>query len=200
MKNLRITALTVLFIGALTYADSPKLPEKNEALICHQMELHKRVQDFEPPMNTYFVYKEYFVQPDDRSEDIIYNIKKNNVLLNSITLKDVGTLIHTKANLCEDLNNSQYIVIVDEFEGEGGDDGAYSGEGILILEISKNKVKKITKKDFFDDIYTPQKLLNQQKFLPITYSMFSKDGGLYMKVGSTYKSNIITLKKPTSVK
>ncbi len=116
--------------------------------------------------------------------------------MNKITLKDVSGLLYADASICEDLKNNQYIIIQNEWE----DEDASSGTGILVIDISNNTAKKLYRDNFDDERYTPKKQLNQQKYLPITYTMYEKYGGLYIKVGSTYKSDIITLKKPTSVK
>jgi hypothetical protein len=197
MKNLKIVVFTVLLLNSIVNAGANSLPTNSETLVCHQMELHKRVQDYDPPMNTYFVYKNYLIQPDDRTMiDTSYIIKNNNIKLNILTLQNTGTLIHTDASVCNNSKNNQYIIIEDEWEGED----ASSGTGILVIEISNNTAKKLYRDNFDDERYTPKKLLNQQKYLPITPTLFEKNGGLYMKVGSTYKSDIITLKKPTSVK
>jgi hypothetical protein len=67
MKNLKIIIFVTLFVSSIVYAASEKLPANSEPLTCNKMELHKRVQDYDPPMNTYFVYKNFLIQPDDRT-------------------------------------------------------------------------------------------------------------------------------------
>jgi hypothetical protein len=147
--------------------------------------------------NTEFIYKEYFIQISSNSlDDPAYHICINNHQLNQITLKDVGFTIHTNASVCESSKDNKYLVIKNEWE----DEDASSGAGVLIIEISNNNAKKIFRDNFDDEHYTPKKLLDKQKFLPINTTLFEKNGGLYMKIGSTYKSDIITLKKPTSMK
>ncbi|MDD5160803.1 MAG: hypothetical protein PHI47_12165 [Sulfuricurvum sp.] len=197
MKCFEIAVFIALFVSSIVNAASEKLPANSEFLTCNKMELHKRVQDYDPPMNTYFVYKNYLIQPDDRTMvDTSYIIKNNNIRLNTLTLKNTGTLIHTEASICNNTKNNEYIIIEDEWEGED----AGSGTGVLVIDISNNTAKKLYRDNFDDERYTPKKLLNQQKYLPITPTLFEKDGGLYMKVGSTYKSDIITLKKSNSGK
>ncbi|MDD3596766.1 hypothetical protein [Sulfuricurvum sp.] len=68
-----------------------------------------------------------------------------------------------------------------------------------ILNITNN-VNKIASKCFSLDDFNSPTMISKNKYLPITYTMFEKGGGLYLKVGSTYKSDIITLKKPSNVK
>lgn len=192
-----MVVFTVLLLNSIVNAGGNNLPINSKPLICHQMEMHKKVQDYDPPMNTYFVYKDYFIQPHNRADyDTSYIIKKKNLLFNKITLKDVSGLFYTNTILCEDSKNNQFIVLEDEWEGED----ASSGTGILVIDISNNTAKKLYRDNFDDERYTPKKLLNQQKYLPITPTLFEKDGGLYMKVGSTYKFDIVTLKKPANVK
>ncbi|MDD3596768.1 hypothetical protein [Sulfuricurvum sp.] len=202
MQNINKIVILLVMLYTIVLADSMQVFENSENLKCNQMRMVKKIQnrDFDPPMNTYFVYKNYLIQPDDRDiENASYIVKKNNTKFNLVTLKNSGTLNYSKALICDDMNEVKYILLIDEFEG-GGEDGTYSGEGVLILEISNNNLMKINKKDFFDKKYTPKKLLDEDKTLPLTYTMYKKDGGLYMKVGSTYKSDIITLKKPNSGK
>lgn len=192
MKNLKASIFIALFLNSIINAGNIMLPANSTVLVCHQMELHKKVQDYDPPMNTFFVYKDYLIQPDNRADyDTSYIIKKKKLLLNKITLKNVSGLLYADASICEDLKNNQYIIIQNEWE----DEDASSGTGILVIEISNNTAKKLYRDNFDDERYTPKKLLNQQKYLPITPTLFEKDGGLYMKVGSTYKSDVITLKK-----
>lgn len=111
-------------------------------------------------------------------------------------MKDIGFIIHTNAIICMNSKDNQYIILQDEWEQED----ASSGTGILVIEISNNEAKKLYRENFDDERYTPKKLLNQQKYLPLSSSLFEKNGELYMKVGSRYKTDIITLKKPTSGK
>lgn len=74
------------------------------------------------------------------------------------------------------------------------------GATLFVVEIDGDKLKEL-KQSHYDYVkYTPDKLLKQDKYLPITYTMFEKDGGLYLRVGSTYKSDVITLKKPAEGK
>ncbi len=195
MKNLKLAIFIALFINSVVYATSEKLPVNSEELVCHQVKIQN--SDENPFSITKIFYNDYVIASDNKSEyDISYIIKKNNATLKKITLKNVGVFNHTKGSFCEDLNKNQYFVIEDEWEEENGD----SGKGVLVIDVSQNNVKKLIKSNFDNDDYTPYKLLLKMKYLPITPTLFEKDGGLYMKVGSTYKSDIITLKKPTSVK
>lgn len=71
----------------------------------------------------------------------------------------------------------------------------------IVFEISKNTATKIIDNSYSCDKYMPPKLKDRTDCYPADFTIYSeKDGGLYMKVGSTYKSDVITLKKPTSVK
>ncbi len=198
MKNLKITILIGLFVSSIVYASSEKLPATSEAFICHQMKMIKNNATAETVRaNTEYMYKEYFVRITSNSvDDPVYHMYVNKHQLNQITLKDVGFLIHTTANICENYKNNKYVILENEWE----DEDASSGTGVLVIDISNNTAKKLYRDNFDDERYTPKKQLNQQKYLPITYKMYEKDGGLYMKVGSTYKSDIIILKKPNSRK
>jgi len=96
------------------------------------------------------------------------------------------------AYLFKSFSNTSYMLI--EYNGE-------YNTYFFIVEIANNKaVKKIYEHSYYYNRYTPEKLLKQDTYLPITYTIYEKGGGLYMKVGSTYKSDIITLKKPANVK
>jgi hypothetical protein len=196
MINLKIAIFIAFFMSSIVNATQMMLPFNAKALVCHQMKMQKK--DIEIPYSdTQFLYKEYLIQKTRNSAyDPVYIIKKNNIVFNKLVLKDVGDLDLTNANICEDLSNNQYVMIEDEWEQEDGD----SGHGVFIIDLSKNNTKTFTRSTVNNDDYTPHKLLLKMQYLPITYTMFSKDGGLYLKVGSTYKSDIITLKKPTSVK
>jgi hypothetical protein len=74
----------------------------------------------------------------------------------------------------------------------------------FIVDLTNPKISKIFEHKYGDKYssfkYTPKKILEQDKHLPVSYNLFEKDGRLYLKVGSTYKSDIITLKKPANGK
>lgn len=198
MKSLKVTIFIALFVSLIVNAASEKLTATSEALICNQMKMIKNNATVETAkLATEFVYKEFFIRIKSNSaDDPVYQIYKKNHPLNQITLKDIGFIIHTNAIICENSKDNQYMVFQDECEQED----ASSGTGVLVIDISNNTAKKLYRDNFDDERYTPKKLLNQQKYLPITPTLFEKDSGLYMKDGSTYKSDTITVKKPTSMK
>lgn len=226
MKYLKFAIFIALFTNSVTYATSEKLPDNSQELVCHQMSfVEKNPEMYAPYLWKVFRNKDYIVRYEYKIIDVYkskttasYEIIENNISLKKLIVKNLASFNFTNINLCNDSQENQYFVLEqDDFESED-DDGRYlSGKEIFIIDASnKNNIKNLFLGTFYDQYfkvskkqtsqfhifsgYSPEKLLSENKPLPITYTMYEKDGGLYMKVGSTYKSDIITLKKPNSVK
>lgn len=119
-----------------------------------------------------------------------YVIKKDQSEIAKIQSDKLAT-DHYKAR-AYNLSNMLYFIFEQEAE--------YS-MSYIVFEISKNNATKIIDNSYSCDKYMPPKLKNTADCYPADFTIYSeKNGGLYMKVGSTYKSDIIMLKKPTSVK
>lgn len=129
-------------------------------------------------------------------------IYKSNVLETHYVIKkdqkEIGKIIsdklatdHYKAR-AYNLSDTVYFIFEQEAE--------YS-MSYIVFDISKNTATKIIDNSYSCDKYMPPKLKDTTDCYPAEFTIYSeKDGGLYMKVGSTYKSDIIPLKKPTSGK
>jgi hypothetical protein len=188
--------------------------DKNITLECSNMNMKNDMNNKNDPyLRTDFKYKDYIIHHNTVNSDAIYEIIKEKKVLKKLSIKDAsGTAIHTNGKYCGDLNQSEYFIFEYEVAAENYDGSGLSGKGLFIIDAcDKNDIKKLFLGIFYDQYlkgtekiksqykiysgYTPPKLLKQDRYLPITYTLFEKDGGLYMKVGSTYKSDIITLKK-----
>lgn len=219
MKHLKFAIILALFINSTVYATSTKLPENAERLTCNQMKIITDPNDRNYVRRwAIFQYQKYAIHYKVNSADILsYNIIENNASLKKIMIKNIGTKDYTNANICEDSKRNHYFVLEQgNFEAEDDDGRILTGKIIEIMGDSQNDKQKYFTATFYDQYfkvsekqtsqfhvfsgYSPEKLLSQDKHLPITYTMFEKDDGLYIKVSSTYKSDVITLKKPTSVK
>ncbi|MDD2369398.1 MAG: hypothetical protein PHQ90_08855 [Sulfuricurvum sp.] len=119
-----------------------------------------------------------------------YDIKKDQNEIGKIISDKLAT-DHYKARVYN-LSDTLYFIFEQEAE--------YS-MSYIVFEISKNTATKIIDNSYSCDKYMPPKLKDTADCYPADFIIYSeKDGGLYMKVGSTYKSDIITLKKPANVK
>ncbi|MDD4950805.1 hypothetical protein [Sulfuricurvum sp.] len=140
-------------------------------------------------LNDYTVFTTAKCGDDDCKYVVLVN--KKNKVLGEFNIDNADAWSLDNIYLLNNTIDQQYFVIE-----------AYCEDSVkyFVVSVNNDKISLILKKEFYNEQYTPQKLLKQNKYLPVTYSMFEKDGGLYMKVGSTYKSDIITLKKSTSMK
>lgn len=227
MKNLKLAMFIALFINSVVYATSGKLSNNSTELVCHQMNLiSKSPEMYGKSLYYMFHYKNYIIHYEYKIIDVYksktitnYEIKDNNESNKKFTLKDSVSHDYTNANVCEDSKHNHYFVLEQgNFESEDDDGRNLTGKIIEIINANNknNDKEKYFYGTFYDQYfkvpkkqtsqfhifagYSPEKLLSENKPLPIAYTMYEKDGGLYLKVGSTYKSDIITLKKPINVK
>lgn len=225
MKNLKLAIFIALFINSVVYASSEKLPDNTKELVCHQMTLiGKSAETYAPYLWYAFRYKDYKIRYEYKIIDVYkskttssYEISENNISSKKLTIKNVASADFTNANLCEDSQKNHYFVLEQgEYESEEDDGRSLTGKMIeIISDSNENNKPKYFSGIFYDQYlkgveklksqykiisgHTPEILLKQDKYLPINFTMYEKDGGLYFKVGSTYKANVLTLKKPTVI-
>lgn len=114
-----------------------------------------------------------------------YVIKKDQNEIGKITSDKLAT-DHYKARVYK-LSNMLYFIFEQEAE---------YAMSYIVIEVSNNAATKIIDNSYSCDKYMPAKLKDTTDCYPANFTIYSeKDGGLYMKVGSSYKSDIITLKK-----
>lgn len=226
MENLKLVIFIVIFINSVVNAYSQNLPEKNNGLVCHQMtllskspEIYSKSLWYTFKHKNYSIHYEYKILDVYKSKSIaVYDIKNNNIIIKKLIVNDDIFHHYTSVNLCEGAKGDYYFVLEESnFESEGDNGENLTGKLIEIISDNNESINsKYFSAIFYDQYfkvpkkqtsqyklftgYTPEKVLKQDKYLPITYTMYKKNGGLYMKVGSTYKTDIITLKKPTSGK
>jgi hypothetical protein len=138
-------------------------------------------------------YKDYFLlnQQIYKTDGIVtqYTIQKAKKNLGKISTKNLATDPYN-AKVYE-VDDSLYFILEQESE--------YT-MSYLILKVTDTYVEKIIEKSYSCQEYMPPKTKHMYDCYTANFTMYEKDGGLYLKVGSTYKSDVITLKKPTNRK
>lgn len=198
MKKILIFLITFSFVAL--YANAETLHDNiecNSSSIFEQNKLLKKelengdITYTSKALNVKMHLHPYISDTDKAYVDYIFLTNQHNLgnirFYDTDNFVDFGDILFFKH-----LNQNNYAIIKYYPEGEK----TY----YFIVELDNKKIKNIYHSYYKLSRYIPKKLLMQEKYVPITYTMYEKDGGLYLKVGSTYKSDVITLKKPTSGK
>lgn len=202
MRKILILLFVILLYGAHADVQAANSSlDSNNTTVFTQNKLQKKELEngntiyTSKALNVNVILHPYISNTDKDYVDYVFFIEKHKI--GNIRFYDSSGNFGDFGNVYSFINkNSTYIIL------------EYLDESLeryyFIVDVTNSKISKIFEHKYGDKYsslkYTPEKLLMQNKYLPITYTMYEKDGGLYLKVGSTYKSDIITLKKPNSGK